>query len=510
MRIADPRARFISEEFLAAMVILVALAVRIFHVIFTARMNPLAHDLTLDAAIYDRWAKALVWGGEMPSTQLMQAPLYPWFVSLVYRVFGPSLTAVRAAQAVLGAFTCGFVITATRRLLLSSTAGIIAGLIMALYLPAIFYEGVLLPATLILFLGSLFLVLMTHERGHAGPLRLMAAGFVLGLSVLARPTALLLVPFAIAHLVIAPRLAPDPPAPSLVRRIGALIVGLVFAVAPLTIRNARTTGGFVPVTTGGGINFYIGNNPAATGFYSVPTFEGRPLGGTPEEQRRMMYSLAAGKLGREPSAPEVSSFWLGEGLRWIRSDPGGWAALTWRKFLFFLNRYERANVESLAFHRRFGGILALPLFGWWFVAAFGLLGIFLSRALWKRLWLLYGGVLAALAMALAFYVLARYRLPVVVYLVPFAGGAVAALLKMLRDGKWLDLGIIAAALVLLLYLTGMPLAKDTTAVEANNLVRLGRVYLRSGDEARAREALQEALTVDPSDETARRMLERIE
>jgi uncharacterized membrane protein YccF (DUF307 family) len=295
-----------------------------------------------------------------------------------------------------------------------------------------------------------------------------------------------------------------------VRRIGALIVGLVFAVAPLTIRNARTTGGFVPVTTGGGINFYIGNNPAATGFYSVPTFEGRPLGGTPEEQRRMMYSLAAGKLGREPSAPEVSSFWLGEGLRWIRSDPGGWAALTWRKFLFFLNRYERANVESLAFHRRFGGILALPLFGWWFVAAFGLLGIFLSRALWKRLWLLYGGVLAALAMALAFYVLARYRLPVVVYLVPFAGGAVAALLKMLRDGKWLDLGIIAAALVLLLYLTGMPLAKDTTAVEANNLVRLGRVYLRSGDEARAREALQEALTVDPSDETARRMLERTE
>ena len=124
MGIADGRTRYISEEFLAAVVVLVALAVRALHVIFTARLNPLAGDLVLDAALYDRWAKALVWGGELPSTQLMQAPLYPWFVSLVYRVFGPSLNAVRAAQGLLGVFTCGFTITATRRLLGSSTAGI--------------------------------------------------------------------------------------------------------------------------------------------------------------------------------------------------------------------------------------------------------------------------------------------------------------------------------------------------------------------------------------------------
>ena len=510
MKILDGRTRYISEEFLAAMVVFVAIVVRTLHVIFTARLNPLAGDLALDSAIYDRWAKALGWGGEMPATHLMQAPLYPWFVSLVYRLFGPSPTAVRAVQSLLGVCTCGFVITVTRRLLLSSTAGIVAGLIMALYLPAIFYEGILLPATLILFLGSLFVLLMTHERGHAGLLRLTAAGFILGLSVLARPVALLLVPFALAHLAMASRLAPDPPAPPLPRRIAVLLVGLLFAVAPLTIRNARATGGFVPVTTGGGINFYIGNNPAANGFYSVPTFEGRPVGATPEEQRRLMYELAGEKLGREPSAPDVSRFWLGEGLRWIRSDPGGWAAITWRKFLYFFNRYERASVENLSFHKRFGGMLALPLFGYWFVASFGLLGIFLSAALWRRLLLLYGGVLATLAAALAFYVLARYRLPVVAFLIPFAGAAVAALLKMIRDGKWLDLGLMGAALLLLLYFTGMTVARDTPAAQANHLVRLGRIYLQDSDEVKAREALREALALDPANEAARRMLERIE
>lgn len=510
MRISNGRERYISEEFLAAMVVFVAFAVRALHVVFTTRLNPLTGDLVLDSAIYDRWAKALVWGGELPATHLMQAPLYPWFVSLVYRVFGPHPAAVRAVQALLGVCTCGLTITATRRLLRSSTAGIAAGLIAALYLPAIFFEGVLLPATLILFLSSLFVVLMTHERGHAGPLRLVVAGFVLGLWILAWPVTLLLVPFALLHLAFVRRIAPHPPAPPFWRRTAALLIGLVFAIAPLALRAARQSGGFVPLTTGGGINFYIGNNPAANGFYTVPAFDGRPLGGTPEEQQRMMYELAGARLDREPSPAEVSRFWFSAGLDWVRSEPGAWAALTWRKFLYFLNRYERANVESLSFHRRFGGILSLPLFGYWFVAAFGLLGIFLSRSSWRRLWLLYGGVLACLASALVFYVLARYRLPVVAFLIPFAGAAVAELLKMLRGGRRIDLLLAAAALALLLHLTGLPMAKDTPGAHAGQLVRLGSVYLRQSDEVRARAALREALALDPHNPAARQLLQTIE
>ena len=56
------------------MVILIAAVVRFFHVIFTVRLNPLANNLVLDSMVYDRWAKALVWGGEPPATKLMQAP----------------------------------------------------------------------------------------------------------------------------------------------------------------------------------------------------------------------------------------------------------------------------------------------------------------------------------------------------------------------------------------------------------------------------------------------------
>ena len=260
--------RYISEEFLAAMVVLIAAGVRLLHVIFTVRLNPLTYSLILDSAVYDKWAKALVWGGAFPPTRLMQAPLYPWFLSLIYRVFGPNLTAVRSVQALLGVLACAFITIYTRRLFRSSTAGIIAGLLAALYLPSIFYEGVILPATLILFLNSLFLMLIAPDSRPPGPARLMAAGFVLGLSVMAKPVALLLLPFAILHIrLVKDHSSHDIPTEAkntgpvtgarFLRYSAALIVGVIFAVAPLTIRNARMTGTFMTLTTGGGINFYI-------------------------------------------------------------------------------------------------------------------------------------------------------------------------------------------------------------------------------------------------------------
>jgi len=513
----DGGPRYISESFLAAIVVLVAALVRLIHVIFTSRLNPLAKDLVLDSAVYDRWAKALVWGGELPATRLMQAPLYPWFLSLIYRVFGPSLTAVRCVQALLGVLTCAFVTVVTRRLFRSSTAGIIAGLVTALYLPAIFYEGVLLPATLILFLNSLFVLLMVPDTGPAGPARLMAAGFVLGLSVMAKPVALLLLPFGILHI----RLTKDHGShdiPTSTRDTGpvtgsrflrysaALIIGVLFAVAPLTIRNSRMTGTFMPLTTGGGINFYIGNNPRANGFYSVPFYRDMPLGGTPEVQQERMRMLAESAEKRKLTPGEVSGFWTREALRYIAAEPGKAAALDFRKFLYFFNRYERASVENMSFHKRFGGIISMPLPGYWFVLSFAVLGIILTWKRRDRLMLLYGGVLTYLAAAVIFYVLARYRLPVAGFLIPFAGAAIMLLLKMIRDRKVADLAIMAVALLLIFYATGLRIARDTSFGMANNLVRLGKVYANAGDISAARALWREALEVDPGHPDAERCL----
>ncbi len=511
---------FISESFLASLVILTALTLRILHAIFTSKLNPLAGDLVLDAAIYDNWAKALVWGSDSGTTHLMQAPLFPWFVSAVYRIFGPAPGAVRALQALLGTFTCAFTIVYTRRLFRSSTTGIVAGFIMALYLPSIFYEGVMAPVTLVLFLNSLFIFLMVPESRYPSDTRLLLAGFVLGLSILAKPVALLLLPFALFHLMLRTRkfeagflvdrkrewrfsLA------SFFRRAVILTLGLVIAVAPLTIRNAKLTGEFIPLTTGGGINFYIGNNPKANGFYSVPFFKGSPLGGSPEEQRQRMHDIASAESGRILSYSEVSDFWMKKGIEYDMDNPGRWAALVWQKFLFFWNRYERASIESLSFHRRFGGILALPLLSFGMIAPLGLLGIFISRNRGKRLWLLYGGVWVYLFAALFFYVLARYRLPLIVFIVPFAGASVAGLLKFVRDRRWGELALLFAAFLLIAKLINTTVAEDTATGKSGQLVRLGNIYARQGDSEKAKTSFKEALGLHPGNLQARKSLETL-
>jgi len=498
-------------------VVAIALAIRLLHVYFTQRFNPLAADLQLDAATYDRWARALAFGGDAGPTTLMQAPVYPWFLSLIYRAFGPELAAVRLVQALLGTATCGLVMLAARRFFKSNAAALLAGLIAALYAPLVFYEGVLLPAALVVFLNALFVAVM-FTGGRPGLPRLLAAGLVLGGGAAANPPTLLLFPFALMHLYFAgaPQSAApasETPAP---RRTGrflrgslVLVFGIAAAISPLAARNALRTGEFIPLTAGAGINFYHGNHPEANGFYQVPVYRGISLGGTPEEQSINMAAVASKESGRALSQTEVSNFWLGAGLKYIRGNPGAWAALVWRKFQFFWNAYERANVENFYFHRRFRGILSLPLLTFGVVAPLGLLGVFLTRGRWKRLWLLYGGILAYLSTALAFYVLARYRLSAVVFLIPFAGAACVELFTLACGRRVAELALSLAALGTLVFFSNMTVARDTPGGISNYHVRAGNAYVARGDTAAAEEEYRAALKLNEDNEAAGRALENI-
>jgi 4-amino-4-deoxy-L-arabinose transferase-like glycosyltransferase len=517
MRSSDTARSRVTFPAAAWTVVAIALAIRLLHVYFTQRFNPLSGDLQLDAATYDRWARALAFGGDTGPTTLMQSPVYPWFLSLIYRAFGPELAAVRLVQALLGTASCGLVMLATRRFFRSEAAALLAGLIAALYAPLVFYEGILLPATIVVFLNALFVAVMFAE-GRPGAARLLAAGAVLGIAAAANPPTLLLFPFALLHLYFAgapagaaPAGAPPAPRAAGLFLRGSLVlaIGAAAAISPLAVSNALRTGEFIPFTTGAGINFYHGNNPEANGFYRVPVYRGISLGGTPEEQSANMEAVASKESGRTLSQTEVSDFWLRAGLEYIRGNPGAWASLVWRKFQFFWNAYERANIENFYFHRRFRGILSLPLLTFGVIAPLGLLGVFLTRGRWKRLWILYGGILAYLFTALVFYVLARYRLSVVVFLIPFAGAAIVELAALARGRRAAELALSLAALGVLVFFSNRTVARDTPGGISSYHVRAGNAYVARGDTARAEEEYRKALELDGDNEAAGRALERI-
>ena len=87
-------------------------------------------------------------GGDWIGTEVFyQAPLYPYFLGVIYAVAGHDLLAVRVVQAVIGSLSAVLVAWAAARLF-STRAGIIAGALLALWAPAIFFDGLIQKSVL--------------------------------------------------------------------------------------------------------------------------------------------------------------------------------------------------------------------------------------------------------------------------------------------------------------------------------------------------------------------------
>ena len=90
----------------------------------------------------------------------------------------------------------------------------------------------------------------------------------MGLAALARPNALLLAPMLLVWLLwsLRERL-------SFARRLAlaaALSAGVALLVLPATARNYAVGGDLTLITSSGGSNFFVGNNPEANGSYRIP------------------------------------------------------------------------------------------------------------------------------------------------------------------------------------------------------------------------------------------------
>src|SRR5690349_22963550 len=138
-----PEARFLPT---AIAIFLAALTVRLVH-LFQIRRAPFFALLMGDARSYHTWAQQIAAGDWIGSGIFYQAPLYPYFLGLVYTLSGDTPTMVRLWQAVIGSCACVLLGYAGCRLF-SRTAGIAAGLMLAFYAPAIFFDGLIQKSVL--------------------------------------------------------------------------------------------------------------------------------------------------------------------------------------------------------------------------------------------------------------------------------------------------------------------------------------------------------------------------
>src|SRR5262245_35762605 len=169
----------------ALAIFLLALAVRLVY-LWQIRPSPFFDVLMGDARGYDQWARRIADGDWRGQGVFYQAPLYPYFLGLLYSITGRSLLLVRVIQALIGSASSVLLALAGRRLF-SDRAGFIAGLGLALYAPAVFLDGLLQKSTLDLFFTCAGLWIISELIDSRKRLSLwLSLGVVLGCLALTR------------------------------------------------------------------------------------------------------------------------------------------------------------------------------------------------------------------------------------------------------------------------------------------------------------------------------------
>jgi Flp pilus assembly protein TadD len=474
----------------AAVIFFLALSLRLIH-LWQIRRAPYADLLIGDARAYDLWAQQIAGGDWIGREVFYQAPLYAYFLGAVYALVGHDLAVVRALQAVLGAGACVLLAIAGWRMF-SRCTGIVAGVMLAVYAPAIFFDGLIQKSVLDMwFLCLILWILATRllDRPHDRRAWL-ALGLALGGLGLTRENGLVLAVVAMGWAAARGRQVTRPN----LACAGTLLGGLMIVLLPVMFRNLAVGGEFHLTTSQFGPNFYIGNNPTATGWYD-PLREGR---GSAQYERGDATALAEQALNRRLTPAEVSGYWTGRALAFIRSDPAAWSALLATKFRLLWNATEIMDTESQEWYAEWS--VPLRATGW--IGHFGvlvplaLLGMVVAWSERRRV-----GVLLAMAGAFAstvvlFYVFARYRYPLVPFLMLFAAAGLAGLPGLARRLPRPALLATGVALVLAAIWVNQPIiaADLTRAVTASNL---GRVLLAEGRHDEAIEQYRRAIAIKP-------------
>ncbi len=241
-------------------------------------------------------------------------PLYPLMLAGIYRAAGHDPGTVRLWQALLGTITCMLLYGIGRRIG-GARVGLVAAGLGAVYPLFVFFSGVLMAETLLVFLTAAALLLALRFETACSTAQAAALGAVLGLGALCKPVVLAWALLLLwgwwrrCGLSLGQRGA----------RVAAVVGTMGLVVAPWTVRNALVTGFFVPISSNLGMNLMVGNEPGANGRY----------------QNDVDYIAMFDRLtgSGHPVARDRRA--VREALGWVAEAPARFTGLVFRKLAWF-------------------------------------------------------------------------------------------------------------------------------------------------------------------------------
>jgi 4-amino-4-deoxy-L-arabinose transferase-like glycosyltransferase len=442
----------------------VALTVRLLYLGEWAA-TPLFHAPMGDELNFHDTALALLGRGATVDVFMYQ-PLYSFFLASVYSVFGEGAGLVRSVHLVIGIGNC-LLFYGLGREIGGRWAGRLAALMAALCGPLVFFEGMLLAPGLCvpLLAGAFWCLVAAGKRDR--PWLAAPAGLLFGVALMGRPNLAAMLPVAALFLLLRPW-----PWKRRLLAAGLAVLLLVAGLLPAWIHNASRGESFTLVSSSGGINFYIGNNPQATGRFHLP--RGEKLEGISHwDFARNTRVIAEQDAGRSLSPSEVSSYWYGRGLSFWGREPLQALGLAGKKLLLAVNSDEMPVHHPYVFAQEVAPVLRWLLpFGVLF--PFAVLGVWWGRKQ-KGIWLLGGCALAYLLTLVVFFVADRLRIMLLPLLLPLAALGMLKLAAAARDWRWRSNWPQLAVLVLAFGLTQAPLTPDSFRARA-----LAQGYNRMG------------------------------
>ena len=343
----------------------------------------------LDAGFHHAWAMAWSSGqwadrndqhvASIPQEAYFRPPGYAFYLSGVYRLFGTGGLAPRAVQALLG-LTCLLCVYGLGRRI-SPWAGGWAALLFALYWPAPYFEACLLDSAWTWTLSAALALALVTWAETSRMRWLFAAGVTMGVCAVIRPNVLLFAPAA-AGWVAWRAYRAVPCVRRAVLSVLCLTVATVLPILPVTLRNACVSHQAVLISSNGGINFYIGNGPYASGAFSGDLGS---LGSYNQTDDNVALARGLSVMtGQKVTDRDVGHLLFRQALGHIRSHSGAWLRLMAHKLGLFWGQPEvRLNSEPVVDRNASRVLRWVPLsFG--LLAALGLAGFFWLPFVWPR------------------------------------------------------------------------------------------------------------------------------
>jgi Tfp pilus assembly protein PilF len=419
-----------------------------------------------DMHFYNEWAQRILRGQVHEHHAFYGLPLYPYLLACFYALFGHSPFIPGFLQAILDGGTAVLLYRLAVKIFGNPAAitgekaaqnrarilfrryrgeciGILAGLGWGFFLPEEAYSAILMPAAGLVFVFW-FVVWQIVRRGEAPSLPgLLLLGVLIGFTAMGIATILFLAPLLLAAVLFKWDRSRDTRNSWVAKGAAATLVffGIGIGASPCWIHNYFIAHDPVFLSAHSGVNFWIGNNPLATGYPRFPP-------GLHAGQKAMLedsIATAEKAAGRSLKRSEVSAYWSEKARAYIKNGFATWLKLLLVKAGNFWNAFQYDDLSIITVLREQHVILPGLKFG--LVAALAIPGFVLAFARFPLSRWVAAAILLHVASLLTVFVTERYRVAAVPGLLLGASFGVSELWQSCVSAKYSR-----AALYLLLLL----------------------------------------------------------